>query len=137
MKKIALCLIVAFTAMASMSAQDLKQKAAAELEKMVGEWTYTMENPMDASTMEGVLKFVKDDNGIMCLLNNTMAGDLKSGYFVPGEDGRNKAVMPVVDYNMDMDVYVSFNEEGGIVLHMDVAGMMEMDAVATRKAEEN
>ena len=137
MKKIVLCLLVALSATVSMSAQDLKQKAAADLEKMVGDWTYTMENPMDASTIKGVLTFTKDDNGIMCLIEDTLAGNLKSGYFAPCEDGRSKAVMPVEEYNMDMDVYVSFNEEGGLVILMDVAGMMEINVSATRKAEEN
>ena len=136
MKKVILCAIALIIASASMFAQeDLKAKANADLQKMVGAWTFSLENPQGGPSIDGVATFTKDDKGVKCVITG-YGSDLKSSYFTPREDGRSLASIPIDEYGIDIYLFVKLDAKGNIVSYMDIGGMMDASCIMYPKKTE-
>ena len=108
---------------ASAQTQDLTQKAQADLAKLPGEWTFTMDNPMGGPPMTGTVSFVKDAKGIHFELGNAEMGKLVSDPLKAEKTGKCSTVFTVEAYDVDVLCTVSLKNDDEAEMTMDASGM--------------
>lgn len=108
---------------ASAQTQDLTQKAQADLAKLVGEWSFTMDNPMGGPPMTGTVSFIKDDKGVHFEMGEAEMGKFVSDPFKPEKTGKCSTVFTVEAYDVDVLCLVSLKNDDEAEMSMEASGM--------------
>lgn len=119
-KNIIICAIIMLTAAFSASAQSL-DKAKADLQKMVGTWTYSMENPMDSEKISGEITIFKEKDDIFMTLTGFDA-PIKTTALKPSASGKVQTTFYVEEYDYDVPLELQLLEDGSIKSSIDAGG---------------
>ena len=124
--------VLAFCLSAAAQTQDLSAKAEADIAKLVGEWTFTMDNPLGGAELKGVVTFVKDEKGVHFEMPAAEYGKLVSDPLKAEKNGKITTVYTVVEYDVDVLCTITLKSDDAGVIDMEASGMV-MNAPIQRK----
>ena len=124
--------VLAFCLSAAAQTQDLSAKAEADIAKLVGEWTFTMDNPLGGEELKGVVTFVKDEKGVHFEMPAAEYGKLVSDPLKAEKNGKITTVYTVVEYDVDVLCTITLKNDDSGVIDMEASGMV-MNAPIQRK----
>ena len=124
--------VLAFCLSAAAQTQDLSAKAEADIAKLVGEWTFTMDNPLGGEELKGVVTFVKDEKGVHFEMPAAEYGKLVSDPLKAEKNGKITTVYTVVEYDVDVLCTITLKDDDSGVIDMEASGMV-MNAPIQRK----
>lgn len=126
-KNLIICAIMLFAAAFGVSAQNL-ETAKADIQKMVGAWTYSMENPMDGGTVNGEVTAVKEDDAVYMKLGGFSESTIKTTALKPMENGQCQTFFYIEEYAFDVPLDLKLTDDDTIKVTIDVSGFyMEFD----------
>ena len=123
---------LAFCLSAAAQTQDLTAKAQADIAKLVGEWTFTLDNPMGGDTLNGVASFIKDDKGVHFEIPAAEFGKLVSDPLKAEKNGKVTTIYTVKEYDVDILCTISPKDDDTGEILMEASGMV-MNAPIKRK----
>lgn len=124
--------VLAFCLSAAAQTQDLSAKAEADIAKLVGEWTFTMDNPLGGEELKGVVTFVKDEKGVHFEMPAAEYGKLVSDPLKAEKNGKITTVYTVVEYDVDVLCTITLKSDDAGEINMEASGMV-MNAPIQRK----
>ena len=124
--------VLAFCLSAAAQTQDLSAKAEADIAKLIGEWTFTMDNPLGGEELKGVVTFVKDEKGVHFEMPAAEYGKLVSDPLKAEKNGKITTVYTVVEYDVDVLCTITLKNDDSGVIDMEASGMV-MNAPIQRK----
>lgn len=126
-KNIIVCAILMLTSAFGVSAQNL-DTAKADMQKMIGDWTYSIENPMDGAVVNGEVSVIKDGDTVNLSISGMGENAIKASDFKPTEDGRIQTYFYVEEYAFDVPMDLKLVDDNTIKVTIDVSGFfMEFD----------
>ncbi len=126
-KNIIVCAVLMLAAAFGVSAQSL-DTAKADMQKMIGDWTYSIENPMDGATVNGEVSVVKDGDAVNLNISGMAENTIKASDFKPTENGHIQTFFYVEEYAFDVPMDLKLVDDNTIKVTIDVSGFyMEFD----------
>lgn len=126
-KNLVICAIMLFAAAFGASAQNL-ETATADIQKMVGIWTYSLEDPMDGGTVSGDVTAVSEDDAVYMTLGGFGESAVKTTALKPMENGRCQTFFYIEEYAFDVPLDLQLTDDDTIKVTVDVSGFyMEFD----------
>lgn len=120
-KNLIICAIMLFAAAFGLSAQNL-DKAKADMKKMLGDWTYSMENPMDGEKIEGAVSIIQEKDAVFMNLGGVGAAPIKTSAFIPAENGQCQTSFYIEEYDYDVPMSLKLVDEGTVKVTIDAGG---------------
>ena len=120
-KSLIICAIALLAAAFGMSAQNL-DTAKADMQKMLGVWTYTMENPMDGGNISGDVTIAKEKDAVYMSLIGIEESAIKTTAFKPMPTGCCYTDFYVEEYSFDVPMELKLVDANTIKVTIDAGG---------------